>query len=67
MAWNKDLTDNEVDLLVQAFLLPPPLGFTEIERKQIFDWIKSPSIFVDFAEKRQKIILDNVKTSWYSF
>lgn len=51
MTWAKGLTDREVDLLVQAFLLPPPFGFTESEKKQILDWIKTPSAFVDMAKK----------------
>lgn len=55
MTWNKSLTDKEVDLIVQAFLLPPPFGFTETEKKQILDWIKTPSAFVDIAEKRKEL------------
>ena len=54
MAWNKGFTDKEVDLLVQAFLLPPPFGFTETEKKQILDWIKTPSVFVDMGEKPRR-------------
>ena len=54
MAWNKGLTDEEVDLIVHAFLLPPPFGFTEIEKKQILDWIKTPSAFIDIAEKPKR-------------
>ena len=37
------MTDIEIDLFVQAFLLPPPCGFTQSERTQILNWIKSPS------------------------
>ena len=48
------MTDREIDLLVQAFLLPPPFGFTKTERKEILDWIKNPSAFVEMAEKRQE-------------
>ena len=55
MSWSQGMTDREVDLLVQGFLLPPPFGFTENERKQLLDWIKTPSAFVDAAEKRQEI------------
>ncbi len=55
MTWSKGMTDREIELLVQGFLLPPPFGFTETERKQILDWIKTPSIFVEIAEKRQEI------------
>ncbi len=50
MTWAKGLTDREVDLLVQAFLLPLPFGFTESEKKQILGWIKTPSAFVDMAK-----------------
>ena len=39
----KSLTDKEIDLFVQALLLPPPFGFSEEERNQILYWIKSPS------------------------
>jgi hypothetical protein len=39
------LTDEEIDLLVQAFINPPPAGFTEYERKQWLDYIKNPSPF----------------------
>jgi hypothetical protein len=49
----KELTDHEIDLFIQGFLLPPPFGFTEGEKKQIFDWIKTPSAFVEMAEKRR--------------
>jgi hypothetical protein len=38
------MTDIEIDLFVQAFLDPPPCGFTEEERKQILNWLKSPLI-----------------------
>ena len=55
MIWDKGLTDLEVDLLVQGFLLPPPFGFTEREKKQILDWIKTPSAFIDMAEKRKEL------------
>jgi hypothetical protein len=50
--WNKGLTDKEVDQIVQAFLLPPPFGFTEQEKKWILDWLKTPSAFVKMAERR---------------
>ena len=53
MTQNKELTDRDVELLVQAFLLPPPCGFTEAEKKQILNWVKNPSIFLDIAEKRK--------------
>lgn len=39
----RNFTDKEIDLLVQGFLLPPPFGFTEREKKDILGWIKSPS------------------------
>lgn len=39
----KSLTDKEIDLLAQAFLLPPPFGFTEEEKNQILYWIKHPN------------------------
>jgi len=52
--WNKGLTDKEVDMLVQAFLLSPPFGFTEQERKQILDWLSTPSAFVKMAEQPKK-------------
>lgn len=48
------LTDNEVELLVQSFSLPPPAGFTEAEKKEIINWIKSPSIFLKLAETRRE-------------
>jgi len=48
----RDLNDKEIDLLVQSFLLPPPFGFTETEKKQILDWITDRSSFIRFAEKR---------------
>ena len=46
------MTDKEADLLVQAFLLPPPYGFTKAEKKQILDWLKTSSVFVKMAERR---------------
>ena len=52
--WNKGLTDKEVDLLVQAFLLPPPFGFTETEKKQILEWARTPSAFIEIAEGSKK-------------
>ena len=55
MSWKKGLTDQEVDLLVQAFLLPPPIGFTETEKKQILDWVTTPSAFVKASEKRKEL------------
>jgi hypothetical protein len=55
MTWKKGLTDEEVDLLVQAFLLPPPFGFTETEKKQILEWARTPSVFVKAAEKRKEL------------
>jgi hypothetical protein len=52
MTWRKGLTDREVDMLVQAFLLPPPFGFTKHEKQQILDWLKHPSIFVEMVERK---------------
>jgi hypothetical protein len=49
------MTDNEIELLVQAFILPPPVGFTEFEKRQILDWVKSPSAFIEIAERRKLI------------
>ena len=49
------MTDREIDLFVQALFLPPPFGFSKTERKQIIDWIKNPSIFVEIAERRKEI------------
>ena len=54
MSWKKGLTDKEVDLLVQGFLLPPPFGFTETEKKEILDWARTPSVFLEIAERKQK-------------
>jgi hypothetical protein len=51
------MTDKEIDLLVRSFLLPPPCGFTKEEKKQILEWIKNPSVFIDAAEKQKKRIL----------
>ena len=48
------MTDSEIDLFVQALFQPPPFGFSKTERKQIIDWIKNPSVFVEIAEKRQE-------------
>ena len=48
----RSLTDKEVDLLVQALLLPPPFGFTEAEKKQILDWITERSSFLKLAETK---------------
>ena len=50
--FNKGLTDKEIDLFVQALLLPPPFGFSKSEKKQILDWLKTPSVFVEMAERR---------------
>ena len=52
--FNKGLTDKEIDLFVQAFLLPPPFGFSKVEKKQILDWIKTPSAFLDITEKPKR-------------
>jgi len=38
----KSLTEEEIDLLIQAFLLPPPFGFTKEEKNQILYWFKHP-------------------------
>jgi len=48
----RDLTDTEIDLLVQAFLLPPPFGFTKTEKKQILDWMTNRSSFLKWAERQ---------------
>jgi hypothetical protein len=53
MSWKKGLTDKEVDLLVQGFLLPPPFGFTETEKKKILDWARTPSVFLEIAERNK--------------
>ena len=50
------MTESEVDLFVQALLLPPPFGFTEAEKKQILDWLKNDSIFIEIVERRTKPI-----------
>jgi hypothetical protein len=50
------MTDKEIDLFVRAFLLLPPCGFTKEEKKQILEWIKNPSVFIDAAEKRKRIL-----------
>ena len=39
------MTDTEIDLFVQALLLPPPWGFTKDEREQILRWLKSSNYF----------------------
>lgn len=49
------MTDKEIDLLVQGFVLPLPYGFTKEEKKEIFNWIKSPSIFVEITERRKVV------------
>jgi hypothetical protein len=49
------MTDREIDLFVQAFLLPPPCGFTKQEKKEILNWLKEPSPFVELAERRQSM------------
>jgi hypothetical protein len=61
MAWNKGLTDKEIELLAQAFLLPPPFGFTEQEKKQILDWVRTPSAFVKMAERKGNYIVNSRK------
>ena len=53
--FNKGLTDKEIDLFVQALLLPPPFGFSKSEKKQILDWLKTPSAFIALAEKRKEL------------
>ena len=50
--FNKGLTDKEIDLFVQALLLPPPFGFSKVEKKQILDWLKTSSVFVKMAKRR---------------
>ena len=47
------MTDIEIDLFVQSFILPPPFGFTKDEKKQILDWLKNPSVFVEMAERKE--------------
>jgi hypothetical protein len=49
------MTDKEIELLVKAFLLPLPYGFTESEKKDILNWLKEPSVFVKMAEGTVKI------------
>ncbi len=41
----RNLTDKEIDILVQCFIDPPPWGFTEYERKQWLDYMKNPNAF----------------------
>ena len=48
----RTLTDREIDLFVQALILPPPYGFTKEEREEIINWLKEPSLFVQMTERR---------------
>lgn len=40
-----ELSDWEIDRIVQAFIDPPPAGFTASERKEWLDYMRNPKFF----------------------
>lgn len=51
------MTDNEIDLLVQALVRPcgGVFGLTKQEKEDIINWLKRPSAFLQAAERKVKL------------